>query len=592
MILAAAALTLLAAQGRGTGSEVLPIPFPSPFDASIQTVMVSAEKALGKSDFALAEGIMNDLSFQNVAYSFDVKVVPESRRKEAEEALEAGIALWRKALGAQPVFTRNDAAPNLIIKITPGYSFATAGADNTALNGSMGCMEVESRSSGPGRRVVTVRIYADEGPEGTPHKPRSLSKLAAKAMGLYFGLGPKNGVMGVMSFDVHSAFGPIDIVETETDFVKEMVKSSALIMAAAKDKKKIELELPVIEIADSSTIGVITNETSMSTEIPFKNTGDAVLRIKEVIADCKCVAREWDQEVKPGETGKIRVTYDPSKAAPGVVTKRLVIRSNDAMRPEVYHTISCVVMRDISTFPGTTVVDLPSDRDGEAQFFVYSPTGKPFKIQTIDVVPARYPVKFEPAKMSFKPSEFPNLAAEERSGYTVTVTIPATDAGGGQINARAMIKTEGDSLGGGQLTHMMVLNKGIRLSPGTIHMGVRGDEVDKRTVVLEERNGTFKILGVELSSPELDTTIETLEDGHRYRVWFTPKKGLEPGTRQVRALIATDDPRQPKLPVTVWLDVAPPAGKLQVALPFNPFVWLEVPVPTITASTAGGRIAP
>lgn len=62
----------------------------------------------------------------------------------------------------------------------------------------------------------------------------------------------------------------------------------------------------------------------------FKNTGDSPLILTNVRAGCGCTTPEWSrQPVAPGESGNIKVSYDP-RNRPGSFTKSITVNSNAA----------------------------------------------------------------------------------------------------------------------------------------------------------------------------------------------------------------------------------------------------------------------
>lgn len=61
----------------------------------------------------------------------------------------------------------------------------------------------------------------------------------------------------------------------------------------------------------------------------FTNTGTAPLIINQAFASCGCTVPTYTKDpVKPGEKGKIDVTYNGKGKFPGHFTKTITIRSN------------------------------------------------------------------------------------------------------------------------------------------------------------------------------------------------------------------------------------------------------------------------
>ena len=66
----------------------------------------------------------------------------------------------------------------------------------------------------------------------------------------------------------------------------------------------------------------------VTTEFEFVNTGDAPLVIISAVASCGCTRPVYPQApVKPGKSGKIKVTYNPA-GRPGEFTKTVKVRTN------------------------------------------------------------------------------------------------------------------------------------------------------------------------------------------------------------------------------------------------------------------------
>ena len=60
----------------------------------------------------------------------------------------------------------------------------------------------------------------------------------------------------------------------------------------------------------------------------FKNTGDGPLLIISAVAMCGCTRPDYPKNpLKPGESGKIKVTYNP-KGRPGSFNKTVTVRTN------------------------------------------------------------------------------------------------------------------------------------------------------------------------------------------------------------------------------------------------------------------------
>jgi hypothetical protein len=73
-------------------------------------------------------------------------------------------------------------------------------------------------------------------------------------------------------------------------------------------------KFPTMEFENSEhDFGVIGAEKKVSYTFNFKNTGAADLLISNAVGSCGCTVPEYPKEpVKPGESGKIQVSFNPS----------------------------------------------------------------------------------------------------------------------------------------------------------------------------------------------------------------------------------------------------------------------------------------
>ena len=80
----------------------------------------------------------------------------------------------------------------------------------------------------------------------------------------------------------------------------------------------------------SHNFGTFTESNSKVTcTFTFTNTGNKLLVIHQAIASCGCTVPDYPREpIKPGETGKIVVTYNGEGRFPRHFRKSITIRSN------------------------------------------------------------------------------------------------------------------------------------------------------------------------------------------------------------------------------------------------------------------------
>ncbi|TDQ77228.1 DUF1573 domain-containing protein [Sphingobacterium yanglingense] len=78
---------------------------------------------------------------------------------------------------------------------------------------------------------------------------------------------------------------------------------------------------------ETHDFGTIPFNKPASFEFAFTNTGDAPIIVSEVAPSCGCSVADFSKApIKPGDSGKIKVTYNA--ATKGPFTKSFTVKSN------------------------------------------------------------------------------------------------------------------------------------------------------------------------------------------------------------------------------------------------------------------------
>lgn len=121
---------------------------------------------------------------------------------------------------------------------------------------------------------------------------------------------------------------------------KYIVLAAALMMAAMgmaqepqepKPREKGEMKFEHTR----HNFGIFAQDTAVvSHDFVFTNVGKAPLIIHQASASCGCTVPEYTLEpIKPGEKGKITVTYNGKGRRPGVFRKSITIHNNGKVTP-------------------------------------------------------------------------------------------------------------------------------------------------------------------------------------------------------------------------------------------------------------------
>jgi hypothetical protein len=138
-----------------------------------------------------------------------------------------------------------------------------------------------------------------------------------------------------------------DNVEITTDDEANPVKSFSIYATLEDYFPQLSADeiskAPRLTIGNSIDFGRIKATGQSSKDIQFTNTGKKELSIKSLQGNCTCIAVSASKyTLKPGETGTLHVTFDPSERT-GTLTKAVTIYSNDPHAPVQRLTLSAYV---------------------------------------------------------------------------------------------------------------------------------------------------------------------------------------------------------------------------------------------------------
>lgn len=107
-----------------------------------------------------------------------------------------------------------------------------------------------------------------------------------------------------------------------------------------KEEVTSELGGPKLKLSrNQHNFGIVNEGEVVSAELEFRNSGSELLKISEVKSSCGCTATVLSKkELKPGETGKIKIKLDTSERE-GKITRTVTILSNDPQQPNQPITI-------------------------------------------------------------------------------------------------------------------------------------------------------------------------------------------------------------------------------------------------------------
>jgi hypothetical protein len=267
--------------------------------------------------------------------------------------------------------------------------------------------------------------------------------------------------------------------------------------------------LPIITfektIVDFGEVGVVP--TKKVAEFKFTNTGEGILKIKEVEKCCGVVTSVDKNEIAPGDSGVVKAEFTTS-AFPKPFAKNIYVNSNDKTKSRVPLTIKVNVVSRINCAPKRVRLFLDEENAGCPKIVLNSLDNKPFSITRFSSTGGGITAEFDSSVEATKFVISPKVDIEKLN-----------DSPKGRINISLNHPEEKTT----QIPFDM-LPKFISDPPLIINFSVIPEEpIVRKISILNQYGGAFEIESI--SSP--NNTIKVLEqhkitDGYKLLVEMTP----------------------------------------------------------------------
>ena len=154
---------------------------------------------------------------------------------------------------------------------------------------------------------------------------------------------------------------------------------------------------------DFGEVGVNTKRTN---DIPFTNTGEALLKIADVETCCGVEVTLNKMEFTPGETGIMKMTWT-AKPNPSTMVWRITVHSNDSANPKVDLAMKARLVNRIACEPERIRLFLNEENAACPRLTIRSLDKRPFSItefkSTADCVTAEYDPTLEATEFVLEP---------------------------------------------------------------------------------------------------------------------------------------------------------------------------------------------
>ncbi len=319
-----------------------------------------------------------------------------------------------------------------------------------------------------------------------------------------------------------------------------LVGTGAAADAASDGRPKAVAPEPVKDF------GIVARGERIAHGFVVRNEGDGVLNITEVKPTCGCTVAKFDRTVPPGGTGLIEAEVETTNLR-GPIAKSVQVFTNDPDNPKLNLVIKANVKSRIEAHPGyARFIAVQGEGTQSSAQTVWSSEYRDLTVQRVE---SPYPF----LKVSYREA----IGAEKRSEgkgrqWRIQLSLPA-DAPVGPLSDYVTVYTNHPEQKTLKIPVAGFVRPLLTVTPRIADFG-RRELAEPQSANLEIKNlGSEAVELGEVSTDleGLEAEIETLEEGHLYKVVLTLKPGFPKGAFAGTVTIETSSSRQPQIEVTV-----------------------------------------
>ncbi len=279
----------------------------------------------------------------------------------------------------------------------------------------------------------------------------------------------------------------------------------------------------------------------------IQNVGDAPLSIKGVQRDCGCTGATIDKEwLMPGEELEVDVRLNTSTLEEGELEKSVRIETDDPGEPETILTMTGKLLVTARMDPPSVELkDLkPREKVAEQIVEITPVEGFDLEIENLEVEG-----DFITAKL---------LGRDDSGVYRVAIHI-STETMKNVLSATVKAFTNLDEEPLLRIPVRAVFDQPFVIVPTMIRFsGIKPEYEGKLTykaLIRNKREKPLKILDVKSDNKFIEYSLETLEDGMKYRLKIMLVPGFPEGGFEAKVKIFTDNELYPEREIIVLVNM-------------------------------------
>lgn len=311
--------------------------------------------------------------------------------------------------------------------------------------------------------------------------------------------------------------------------------------------------LPVIDIVEKiKDFGMVAKGERLVAVFEVRNTGQAPLQVTQVRPTCGCTVADFDREIPPGASGKVRAEVDTSSFS-GPISKAVLVFSNDPVNPQVNLVVKADVRSFVEVMPRALILfkNLMSGEPATEKVTLVSADNTDFQVVGTDAGGGPYQISYRELP------EAERIAERKGSQWEVVITVPAS-APEGMLNHKVLVKTTHPKAAEVPISVTGAVRPVVQVIPTQVSLGkVRSDApVGSNVLLVNNRQGSaLEITEAKVDNQYFKTDIITLQPGQRFQVAVTLQVGAPKGQQKGTLSIATSDPLRKLIEVPVSAQV-------------------------------------
>lgn len=522
-----------------TAPEIGPDLYPGTHE-QFQRSVLHVQELLFESKFDEAAKIAGRLPDEAITLNWKDTNVPANQKKPFSDVRDLAIAEWKNRYPDLKFSFVKAPDADIVVSFEPNLP---PNADTKTPAGA-----VYFSSAAPGEPSLEVILALKRGTNKIATIDRDVYNEVLHAIGRHLGLSPIAGTGTVMT-RMEDPYGMRNRVDGATVVIaRNNVAAVQKLRKAVATKARITPAIASLQLDPLKVdLPVAVQGDQLDFSLTVVNTGNSVLHYS-LVPDCGCFRLPVPGDTVPaGSTRVIRGQIDTSEF-PGRHRKELTMFTNDPEQPVRIIPFTFEARpryRFLYDAPGNTM-QVP-DEGLVATVYLAMDPDRPFKIKAASVSGKESPVEITPWEGELPDPEL-NEPSRPRKGYALKMLF-SPDLVGGRQAVTLSVETDDPKLP--VLHRSFHLQRGIAAMNSQIYFGSVSKKRASAYTLIVRDDKPYKILSARSESKHFTAKVETVRQGHHYRLTVDYLGDAPLGLLNSRIILTTDDPKQPEVIVNV-----------------------------------------